>query len=156
MPEPLDRRRFLAWFSAVGAAALLAPEVLAQGKDAISRAAIAKAETLAGLTFTDDERKLMEKGVGDHLLNFERLRAVPLDNAVPPALLFRPLLPGRRRRPSAPPRSATFPFPIPPETWPFSPSPISARCSGTGRSPRSTSPASTWGGSSTTTPSSTA
>ncbi len=96
MPEPLDRRRFLAWFSAVGAAALLAPEVLAQGKDAISRAAIAKAETLAGLTFTDDERKLMEKGVGDHLLNFERLRAVPLDNAVPPALLFRPLLPGRR------------------------------------------------------------
>ncbi len=94
MAQPLDRRRFLAWFSTIGAATLIAPEVWAQGKEAVTAAAIAKAETLAGLTFTDGERKLMEKGVNDHLQNFDRLRGLPLTHDVPPALVFRPLRPG--------------------------------------------------------------
>ncbi len=94
MNEPLDRRRFLAWFGTVGAATLLAPEVLAQGREAVNAAAIAKAEALAGLTFTAEERALMENGVAEHLENFERLREVPLSNDVAPAFTFSPLLPG--------------------------------------------------------------
>jgi len=94
--QDLDRRHFIAWFSSMGAAALLAPEVLAQSKEAITLAAIAKAEAITGLPFTEDERKLMETGVKDHLGNFEKIREVPLPNSIPPALTFSPLLPGRK------------------------------------------------------------
>jgi Asp-tRNA(Asn)/Glu-tRNA(Gln) amidotransferase A subunit family amidase len=96
MNHDLDRRHFIAWFSSMGAAALLAPEVLAQSKEAITLAAIAKAEAITGLPFTEDERKLMETGVKDHLGNFEKIREIPLANSIPPALTFSPLLPGRR------------------------------------------------------------
>ncbi len=96
MSQDLDRRHFIAWFSSMGAAALLAPEVLAQSKEAITLAAIAKAEAITGLPFTGDERKLMETGVKDHLGNFEKLRELTLPNSVPPALTFSPLLPGRK------------------------------------------------------------
>jgi Asp-tRNA(Asn)/Glu-tRNA(Gln) amidotransferase A subunit family amidase len=96
MNRPLDRRRFLAWFTGLGAASLLAPEVLAQGREAVTAAVIAKAEALTGLTFTDTERALMETGVAEHLENYERLRQIPLPNSVAPAITFSPLLPGWR------------------------------------------------------------
>jgi len=112
MKTTLDRRRFLAWFGATGFTALLAPRVLAQDTETVTEAAIAKAETLSGLTFTDEERELMRKGVEDHLKNYEELRKVPLANDVPPAFLFRPLLPGEM---------------APPDDQPFLPGSANAR-----------------------------
>ncbi len=117
MNPELDRRRFLAWFSAVGASALLAPRVWAQGKNAATPAAIAKAETLAGITFTGPERELMAATVEEHLASYGKLRQVAVDNAVAPAFTFSPLLPGRTPpagpdlpiRPSPPPRPLTVP-----------------------------------------------
>jgi len=55
---------------------------------------IAAAEALIGLSFTDEERELMREALSERLDAYEGLRAVSLDNAVPPALRFDPRAPG--------------------------------------------------------------
>jgi len=104
MRSTVDRRRFLTWFAASGFTVLLAPRVLAQDPELVSEAAIAKAESLSGLTFDDEERALMAKGVTEHLQNYEELRKVAVANDVPPAFLFRPLPAGQ----TAPPDDLPF------------------------------------------------
>ena len=80
----LDRRRFLAWFSAaVGAS-------MAQSGE-ISRDMLEHAEEVAGVRFSDEERELMLSGLNEQLRHFEFLRGVHLPNSVPPALRFDPL-----------------------------------------------------------------
>jgi Asp-tRNA(Asn)/Glu-tRNA(Gln) amidotransferase A subunit family amidase len=95
-PSLLDRRRFLTLASALGAAAvpgvLFAEETKGTG---ISAKTLAEAETLTGLAFKDEERALMLKGLDDLRGDYATLRAVHLDNSVPPALRFDPLLPGK-------------------------------------------------------------
>jgi Asp-tRNA(Asn)/Glu-tRNA(Gln) amidotransferase A subunit family amidase len=59
----------------------------------ISTAAIAEAEKLAGLAFTESERELMLEGVNKWLQSYEKLRGFPLENSVPPAFSFDPELP---------------------------------------------------------------
>ena len=49
---------------------------------------------LIGLDFTDDEAQMMLRDVRRKLASLRSIRAVPLDNSVPPALGFTPLLPG--------------------------------------------------------------
>jgi Asp-tRNA(Asn)/Glu-tRNA(Gln) amidotransferase A subunit family amidase len=93
-PAGFDRRRFLALASAVGAAALpgvLLGEEKGRGIDAKT---LAEAEKVSGLSFTAAERELMLKGLGEQREAYAKLRAVPLDNSVPPALRFDPVLPG--------------------------------------------------------------
>jgi hypothetical protein len=82
----LDRRRFLAFVSAVGA---VAPEAL-WGESNPGLRSIAEAEKLAGLEFTDAERELMLEGIEDLREDYRKMREVSLDNAVPPALRFDP------------------------------------------------------------------
>ena len=53
-----------------------------------------EAEGLAGLEFTDGERELMVDGLNKYLENYRKLRDVPLDNSVAPAVQFNPVLPG--------------------------------------------------------------
>jgi Asp-tRNA(Asn)/Glu-tRNA(Gln) amidotransferase A subunit family amidase len=89
----LDRRAFIAWFSTASLAAFLAPKALARGGDDLSINAIADGAKLAGLDFTREERRLMDKTVNEHLASYRKLREVPLDNGVPPALRFHPLVP---------------------------------------------------------------
>jgi Asp-tRNA(Asn)/Glu-tRNA(Gln) amidotransferase A subunit family amidase len=48
------------------------------------------AARVVGTPFTDAEVEQMLNGTADNLKRFERMRARPLDNAVPPALLFEP------------------------------------------------------------------
>jgi Asp-tRNA(Asn)/Glu-tRNA(Gln) amidotransferase A subunit family amidase len=52
------------------------------------------AEGLLGLEFTDAERELMLQNLNNALTSYAALREVRLDNEVPPALHFQPLLPG--------------------------------------------------------------
>ncbi len=54
---------------------------------------LAAAAAVIGLTFTPPERELMRQEVQAHREAYTRLRAVPLDNNVPPALRFDPRLP---------------------------------------------------------------
>jgi Asp-tRNA(Asn)/Glu-tRNA(Gln) amidotransferase A subunit family amidase len=89
----LDRRAFIAWFSTASLAAFLAPEALARGRENLSINALADGAKLAGLDFTREERRLMDKTVNEHLASYRKLREIPIDNGVPPALRFHPLVP---------------------------------------------------------------
>jgi Asp-tRNA(Asn)/Glu-tRNA(Gln) amidotransferase A subunit family amidase len=52
------------------------------------------AEKLIGLHFTAKEHKLMIDKINEQLAGYEQLRAIPIDNGIPPALAFDPRLPG--------------------------------------------------------------
>ena len=107
----LDRRRFLAFFAALGLAGTALPRRLwaAAGKWPITKKTLARAEEMAGLDFTDGERQLMLDGLNDLREDYAKMRQVPLDNSVPPAFRFDPHLvppasgPGRGARPWLPP-----------------------------------------------------
>lgn len=95
-PDPdrrgLSRRRILqvaaaATGSAVFARALAA---LAQDRPQVTEEMVRQAEWIAGIPLDDEKRKLMLQGLGSQLEAFEKLRAVPIDNAIPPAVWFRP------------------------------------------------------------------
>ena len=101
MSTAIDRRRFLAYFTNLGLASTLLPGALwarLQEKKAsrVSKEMLRDAEQLVGLAFTDEERELMVEGLNEYLEKYEQIRQVPLDNAVPPALRFDPVLPGMR------------------------------------------------------------
>ncbi|MDB4880663.1 MAG: amidase domain protein [Gemmatimonadetes bacterium] len=92
-----DRRRFLAYFSSIGLGGTLLPGVLwaqvAQGAE-ITPETIKCAEELAGVSFTDEQRKQMVDSLKDQDNQIEQLHKIPLDNAVAPAIDFDPLPPG--------------------------------------------------------------
>ena len=55
---------------------------------------ISAAADLIGLQFTPEERKLMNTSVAEHRDNYARLRGIVLENDVPPAFTFNPVIPG--------------------------------------------------------------
>ena len=94
-PLPLsDRRLFLGHFAGLGLGGTLFPGVLwahiKAGAEVTDASIIAAAE-IAGMTFTDDERKQMLTGIKNQPALITQLRAVPLENAVSPAMVFNPL-----------------------------------------------------------------
>ncbi len=94
---PMDRRDFVAYFSALGLGGTLLPGVLwarLQQEPQVTPEMIAQAEHMAGLEFTPEERENMAKGLTRELRAYEALRKVPLENAVTPAIRFDPVLPG--------------------------------------------------------------
>lgn len=66
---------------------------------ALSQAELSSAAAVSGLRFTPAELELMLADVTGRLREFERLRAVPLENSDPPALEFQPEFAGWRARP---------------------------------------------------------
>ena len=89
-----DRRFFLGHFAGLGLGGTLFPGVLwahiKAGAEVTDASIIAAAE-IAGMTFTDDERKQMLTGIKNQPTLIAQLRAVPLENAVSPAIVFNPL-----------------------------------------------------------------
>ncbi len=63
---------------------------LAEERPAVTSQMIEQAEWVTGLSLTDDQRKLMLGGANETLAGFAKLRAIPLDNGVIPALIFDP------------------------------------------------------------------
>ena len=51
---------------------------------------IRRAEWIAGVEIDDEERTLMLEGIQELVDDFEQLRQIPIDNGVPPAVLFSP------------------------------------------------------------------
>ncbi len=89
----MDRRHALKTLTALGVASpvfIRALAALAAEKPQITADMIRQAEWVSGLTFTDDDRKLMLKDLNTAVENYAKLRAVPLDNSVAPALWFHP------------------------------------------------------------------
>jgi len=60
------------------------------GESPVTRGAIEAAEKIIGLEFTPAERDSMIDDVADNLESYVKLRSVPIDNSVPPALWFDP------------------------------------------------------------------
>ena len=65
-------------------------EIAEGGKGEVTGDMIRQAEWISGLELTTEERKLMLKGVTGAIEKYQKLREVPLDNGVPPALRFDP------------------------------------------------------------------
>jgi len=106
-PPLSDRRSFLGYFAGLGLGSTLFPGVLwarvASGTE-VNDAAIVAAAEIAGLTFSDDERKQMLSGLKGQPQTLAALRAVPLDNGVAPAIVFNPMPPmaeSNRRQPAS-------------------------------------------------------
>jgi Asp-tRNA(Asn)/Glu-tRNA(Gln) amidotransferase A subunit family amidase len=111
-PTQYDRRSFMSYFASVGLGSSLLPGLLWARVHAgaeITPAAIASAEEIAGLTFSDAEREMMVSGLKAQAAQVAELHKVPLDNAVQPALLFDPVPPGVRPPAPAPARRAATP-----------------------------------------------
>lgn len=93
----LDRRRFISRLAGLGVASVAFPGTLlalAQEKGALTEEVVLQAEKIAGLNFSEAQRKQLLKGLNDLAKDFAKLRKVPLPNSVAPALRFSPLLPG--------------------------------------------------------------
>ena len=123
--RPLGRREFLAfssWTAGLGLATTAFPRALwaqvqAAGAPRVTPAMIEQAEHLAGLAFTDAQRKQMEDGVNRTLASIDALRAEKLPNQLAPCLNFDPLPPGRVRPPPAPRVAPKLPPPPAPEPF---------------------------------------
>ena len=63
----------------------------AQDNNRITREMVAVAEQMIGLNFTEAKRDSMLGDLKENLDNFEKVRAITLNNSVPPALLFNPV-----------------------------------------------------------------
>lgn len=89
----LNRRRFFAYFSALGVAGTAFAKNLwaqAQEKGAITKEIVLEAEKLSGLEFTDSERELMLEDLGDLRDSYTEIRRLGIENHVAPALIFNP------------------------------------------------------------------
>lgn len=94
-----DRRQFIAYFSAVGLSNTLLPGTLyaqVQQDGELTTETIAKAEQLAGLSFTEEQRELLVEDLTDQLEDFKALREVSIPNSVVPAMVFDPRISGVR------------------------------------------------------------
>ncbi|HYN21689.1 MAG TPA: amidase [Thermoanaerobaculia bacterium] len=95
MSDRLDRRRFLTLLSAAAAAPAILQAQEAK-KGTITSAILSDAEKVIGLDFTESERDLMLKGLDEALEDYKRIRETAIDNSVPPAIRFDPVLPGTK------------------------------------------------------------
>jgi len=97
------RRQVLKTLAAMGVGSGVfarALEALAEEKPQVTEEMIRQAEWIAGVTYSDDDRKLMLKDLNEARADYERLRGVALDNSIPPALWFEPV-PGATAAPAA-------------------------------------------------------
>lgn len=88
-----SRRRVLKTLAALGVGSAVfqrAVVALAQEDPEVTPEMIQQAEWIAGLNLTDEERESTAQAVQRSLSTFQALRAVPLDNSVPPAITFQP------------------------------------------------------------------
>ena len=95
-----DRRAFMAYFSSIGLGSTLFPGVLwgqaqAQQGPEITKEMIASAETIAGISFTDEERAAIVNNLVSQRADIQRLHKEPIDMGMLPAIVFDPVPPGK-------------------------------------------------------------
>jgi Asp-tRNA(Asn)/Glu-tRNA(Gln) amidotransferase A subunit family amidase len=98
----INRRRFMECLSAAGVGSALMPGALAavaQDAETITIEMLQSAQRIAGVSFTSDEQqRLLEKlnGAQGYVAGFARLRTANLGNDAQPAIVFNPVLAGKR------------------------------------------------------------
>ena len=101
-PSTYDRRAFMAYFSSIGLSSTLFPGVLwAQAQQQpqapeITKETIAAAEQIADVSFTDEERTAIARGLQQARNSIDQLHHLPLDMSVFPAIVFDPVPPGEK------------------------------------------------------------
>ena len=105
---PIDRRRFLAVCSTAGLASTLLPGTLftlaAQAQEAakpeewprITPQMVDAAAAIAGITITDEQKKMLLSGLADQRDTLAGIRALHMPNSVAPAFIFDPVPPGMK------------------------------------------------------------
>lgn len=92
------RAKILAFLAIFGIALLIFGGAFAlyyfKGTQRITTKDIEAAERIIGLRFNQKERKLMLENLRGNLRSFEQMREVLVENQIPPATLFSPVLPG--------------------------------------------------------------
>jgi Asp-tRNA(Asn)/Glu-tRNA(Gln) amidotransferase A subunit family amidase len=100
-----SRRRFLSYFSSIGLGSSLLPGVLwaqTQAKTQeetaprVTDEMLKNALAVAGLTFSDEDRKAVLQGVNRSLTSFEEVRKLEIPNDVAPPFYFSPIVPGMK------------------------------------------------------------
>ena len=96
----------MAYFSSIGLGSTLFPGVLwaqAQQQQApeITKETIAAAEQIADVSFTDEERTAIARGLQQARNSIDQLHKVPLDMSVLPAIVFDPVPPGEKLPPKS-------------------------------------------------------
>jgi hypothetical protein len=89
----LDRRSFLAYFSAIGMTSTLFPGALwalAESKPKIERSMIDEAADIAGVEIKDEYKEMMLKDLNEQVQGYDEIRKLNIPNSVPPALVFDP------------------------------------------------------------------
>jgi Asp-tRNA(Asn)/Glu-tRNA(Gln) amidotransferase A subunit family amidase len=99
----------------VAIAVVTAGIVAAAPSSKIGKRVLARAAGVIGLEFTGDEREMMAQGMEDLRKDYQKIREIPLDNGVPPAILFNSVPPGHavEIRTHAPKRSDVTLPPVP-------------------------------------------
>ena len=114
---PIDRRQFLDACSAVGLSGLFPGALYAQVAEdddpAITTEHIAAAESIAGVSLTDEERELLAENLNENLGQYEAMREQTPPNARAPASTFDPRR-GGATIPDVPPTERGADVPIPP------------------------------------------
>jgi len=128
MPTLHDRRAFMAFCGSLGLGGTLLPGVLwaklAAGAD-ITKETVAAAAEVAGVEFDEAEREMMVEGLRQQTRQIASLHAIPLANAVAPAIVFDPVPPGfaiaGEQRPIRPSRATAPAVPMNLEDLAFRP-----------------------------------
>jgi len=84
-------------------------QTLSSASSPITKEAVAGAEKIIGLAFTDVERDSMLDGLKEQLGNYQGIRGVTIPNGVPPAVMFNPIPVGLKFEKSRKPFKATPP-----------------------------------------------
>ena len=95
----MNRRRFADICVSAGLGATILPEALtalAQDAEDITPGMVAAAEKIAGLHFTQSERESIVERLNNLRETYGYLRTIDLDNGIPPAVVFNPVLPGMK------------------------------------------------------------
>ncbi len=96
-----SRRRLLSYFSGIGLGATMLPGVLwaqiqAGGEARVTAEMLTGALALAGLNFSEEDRKAMLQAVNRNLAGFEEVRKLEIPNDVAPPFYFSPLVAGMK------------------------------------------------------------
>ena len=87
----IDRRAVLHILAALGFAGAPAAELAAQARPAVSAAALREAATLLDGSFDAARMAVAERAVQRNIEQMQAVRALVLDDAIEPALVFAPL-----------------------------------------------------------------
>jgi len=97
--KEFNRRRFMKDISSMGLGAALFPgalAALARDREKISVEMIKQAEKIAGLEFSDEERREIVEDLNRFRDGFDSLRDLHMGNSVPLSLYFNPVPPGKK------------------------------------------------------------